>query len=173
MKHVEWSFQNLSIPMIDIDGTLYCTSQVLADALGVTIGDIRWLYSSRKDEFDGICVSTTNAINFLQENKHLFGVKYLRGDMRLWSENDMILMAVGARSDKGKAFRKNLVAFIKKHAVLSCVSQEKYDELATQVAELQGQVAKLVEIQPFLEAAASAAGKALQAQKGIKPLRNN
>jgi hypothetical protein len=110
------------------------------------------------------CVRKSDAIPFLKEHKVEFGLKYVRGDMRLWTEDDMILVAILSHAPSSKEFRKDLVQFIKANAVKDYVSREEYDSLLERLKALESAV-------PALQVAASAAGTALQAQKGTRHLR--
>jgi prophage antirepressor-like protein len=173
MKLARWSFQNLHIPMLeDEQGSLYCINQALTSALGLTEASLRKLYFQHKGEFDGNCVTSSNAIQFLREHKTEFGLRYVRGDMRLWSENDMILIAVLSRSPVGSEFRKGVIQLIKDNARKEYISKEQYE---ADMSLLKGQVQELKDMfqqsQPALHTAASAAGVALQAQRGTKHLR--
>jgi prophage antirepressor-like protein len=100
----------------DEQGRLYCTSQALCEALGLEPSALNALYHSNKEEFDGNCVNRNDAISTLKENRLEFGYKYIRGDMHLWSEDDMLLVAIRSRSSGSREFRKYLLEFVKKNA---------------------------------------------------------
>jgi hypothetical protein len=170
VRHFLWQFQDLTIPMMeDTNGTLYTTGPILANALGLEEKTLRNIYANHQDEFDGNCAQDVGAIPFLQENKTAYGLKYVRGDMHLWSEDDMILFAGLTRTQVGKAFRKEMVRAIKAQARKGYIPQEQFDVL---VGQLMTRLQMVEEAIPALNRAASAAGSVLQAQKSTKPLRS-
>lgn len=144
MKLVRWSYNNLHMPMMsDDNGDLWCTSKQLCGALGITENSLRLLKNGHKEEFDDNCVSKTNAISFLKENKTEFGVKYVRGDMTLWSEDDMITVAILARSPIARAFRKELKTFIKQNAIKNTVSRAEHDKTLMQLGMMAVEIEEL------------------------------
>lgn len=92
--------------MMDIEGELYCTSKAICGALGVHEETLRSIYNRHTKEFALLSVSNCNAKEFLQQNRVEFGVKRVRGDMRLWSEDDMLTFAFHSKSDVSLEFRK-------------------------------------------------------------------
>lgn len=102
---------------------------------------------SHADELDGNCVSKTHAIEFFKENKVEFGLKYVRGDMALWSEYDMILVAVLSRSSASKEFRKELATFIKANAKKGMVEQDVHTRV---IMELGRQAVEIEELKRFV-----------------------
>jgi prophage antirepressor-like protein len=170
MKYFLWQFQDLNIPMmLDDNRTLYTTTPILASALGVDEGTLRQIYQRHQDEFDGNCVTDSDAISFLSENRKTYGLTYVRGDMHLWSEDDMILFAGLSRTPVGKAFRKEMVKAIKAQARKGLVTEEYFDSV---VSQLLARVSVVEAAQPALDRAASAAGTMLQAQKHTKGFRS-
>lgn len=166
MKLVRWSFHNLHIPLMEADdGTLYCTNQVLTAALGISKTTILKMYSNHKNEFSGLCMTDAHTKEFFRTHKAEFGISYLRDDMHLWSEDDMILIAVLSRSAAGAEFRRGIVQLIKSNARRETVSREQYE---ADIADLRGQ---LQELKDLFENAVSAAGATLQAKKKVKHLR--
>ena len=77
MKLVEWCFQNLKVPMVEIKGALYCTNKGLCDALQINDATLRSIYHRHTDEFDSKCVAICNAIDFFKEHKGDFDLKYV------------------------------------------------------------------------------------------------
>lgn len=161
MKLVRWTYNNLHIPMMaGNNGDLWCTSKQLCGALGTTELALRLLRKRHADEFDANCVSKSNAILFFKENKVEFGVKYVRGDMALWSEDDMILVAILSRSDMSKQFRKDLRAFIKEHAKKDLLSgYVKKDDYNNLLMEFGRQAVRLENLERLIQP-----GKAVKLQ---------
>jgi hypothetical protein len=187
MKHFLWQFQNLNVPMMeDSNSTLYTTTPILASALGVEVNSLRQIFKRHQDELDGICVqemhangdcvTDSDATSFLQANKETFGLKYVRGDMHLWSEDDMILIAGLTRTETGKAFRKEMVKAIKAQARKDLITKEYFDSVVAQLVQqnqaLQVQVNEIREAQPHLNDIASNAGHLLRNQRFTKPFRS-
>jgi BMFP domain-containing protein YqiC len=172
-----WQFNNLNVPMMeDEDGTLFTTGSVLSGVLGVTERNLRNVYLNHRDEFDGNCANDIGAISFLQQNRETFQLKYLRADMHVWSEDDMILFAALSNSDQGKEFRKGMKELVKQQARKSYVSREEYESLAEQLIHVSNRLEALEQerenVRPSLNLAASAAGVALAAQRNTKAFRS-
>lgn len=193
MKLVRWQFLGLHMPMMeDENGELYCTSKAICDALGISYDDLKHITMRHPEEFgnlrvtdchskDGglslsnlqpknkeLRVGNPNAKEFFTAHKTEFGIKRVRSDMRLWSEDDMLTFAFHSKSPQSLEFRKQLRRFIKQNATRGYVTQAQFDELKGQMHSLMELVALYV---PAANEAASSAGRALQAQKGTKPLR--
>lgn len=164
--------------MLSIDGDLYITQDNLSRMLEVETKTLSNTFNNRIEEFDGLRSHIMGANDFIRENKHLLGVKRVRSDMHLWTEDDMLTFAMLVRGNKGRLIRKELKAAIKAHAKCQTVSKEKYDELVQQLYMLKEQINQLHEViedfkaaQPVLKELASLSGKSLQAQKGTKAIR--
>ena len=184
MKLVRWEFQSLHIPMIEMeDGLLVCCGKQLAESLGTTEGALRSLRLIRKKSFSNLSVNSIDAKGFLEKHKVEFGIQRLRKDIRIWTEDDMIMAAVLVKSERGDEFRMDLAQFIKKNATRVYIEDIKQrDQL---IAELRSEndfmkahaervtalEAELAEARPYLQQMASAAGKVLQVQTKTKHLR--
>lgn len=170
MKLIQWSFHNIHMPMLEDDnGELFCTSETLCESLGITKESLRQYSKRYADELSGLSVNEFNAKEFIAENKEKLGIQRLRKDLHIWTENDMLIIAMLAKSDVSKEFRWELLKFIKTNARRGYVSQEQYQYLATRLDKLEAAVEYA---KPVLEEYASAAGMALVAQKRTKGLRN-
>lgn len=166
MRIVNWKFDSLEVVMIEDDqGELYTPSSVLAKALGVSTDDLRNRYIANKIEYDGLSAGSIYAKEFIKLNKHLLGVRRVREDLHLWSESDMILHAMYSRTPQGRRFRKDLIAFIKQHAVRSGVYQEQLDALRAEIEELRQVVSSTGKAR---DRAASLAGAGLQVHRNTK-----
>jgi prophage antirepressor-like protein len=177
VKHFLWQFQNLNVPMMENGSdTLYTTTQVLAGVLGVTANNLVALYHLHKDEFDDARVNTLHANEFLQQHKEQFGVRRVRQDMHLWTEDDMILFAALSRSDQGKAFRKAMKELVKQQARKTLITKEYFDNVVSPLVQqnqaLQARVDTIEEAQPHLKHIAKTAGQMLYDQRFTKPFRS-
>ncbi len=192
MKLVRWSFHNIQMPMMENDtGQLFCTSSALCAALGAQEEALRQVYRRHPNDFEGVCVTDCHAIEFLREHKQEFGMKYVRGDMRLWSEQDMVSFAMLSRSDVSVDFRRQLNEFIRTNARRDYVSKEQYMELEEELAktiasrdsfeeELAGVKGRLAKLESIFELAvpnfsnmASAAGSVLANHRVLKGVGDN
>ncbi len=136
MKITRWSFNNLHVPMIQDDqGNLYCTTKTLAEALDVSEQNIRRLPYDRPEDFAGLSASTTCANSFLKNHKVELGIKRVKSDMKLWSEDEMIMAAIIARSSVGTQFRKELLAYIKENAKKSILDEYVHKDEHSKLAQ--------------------------------------
>lgn len=145
MKLVNWSFNGLEIVMMESpEGVLYCTSKQLSAALGVGESAVRTVRLRNKDEFNSLSVTKRDAKEFLAQVKDALGIKRLRADIYLWSEDEMILAAILTRSTVSKEFRKGLIQFVRDNARKNMVENEVHARVlielgkcVTQIEELQ------------------------------------
>lgn len=166
MKLTEWSFNGLSMPMIeDNNGTLYCTTKQLAVALGKTEKHIHDLKKLHEDELVGINPDTIGAKGFLSANKEELGIKRVRDNMSLWTEDEMILIAMLSRSTVSKEFRRELVKFVKANARRGYVTNEMFEIVQGRLENLESLVL------PLLEQQASHAGRTLQDYKSVRQMQ--
>lgn len=135
MKITRWSFNNLHVPMIqDGQGNLYCTTKTLAETLAVSEQNIRMLLYNHPEDFAGLCVNSIDA-NFIKSNRTELGIKYVRKDMKLWSEDEMIMAAIIARSSVGTQFRKELLTYIKENAKKSIMDEYVHKDEHSRLAQ--------------------------------------
>ena len=74
MKFVEWNFQDLRVPMVELDEVLYCTNKGICGALHIDEDTLRHIYSRHKDEFDSLSVTVCHAKEFFKQHKSAFGI---------------------------------------------------------------------------------------------------
>lgn len=192
-KCVNLTVNNTTIPMLSIDGVLHVFNQQLCDMMGVTENALRKLYFCRKGDFDGNCITKSNAIDYLKNNRDVFGLKYVRGDMKMWSEDDMFLFIMFARGVNNKALRKELLAVIKQHSVREEITKSEYvkglqriadealadkaiaqnelKETKAMLSAFESRLSLLEDLFSFVDGAASNAGKTLRAHRMVKGLK--
>jgi hypothetical protein len=110
----------------------------------------------------------------LQEQKALFGVERLRPDLILWPEDDMLSFGFAAKSERGKAFKKELIEAIKAQVRLGAPTAEehaqlleKYTKMAEEMKATKSRMDTLEDtLSPFMDAVASGAGKTLRSFRG-------
>ncbi len=169
MRLIRWSFHNVHMPMFENEqGQLFCTTRAICSVLGIKEDAVRQITSTHAAELSSPSVIESHAKAFLDQHRVEFGIKRLRADMRIWSDKDMFTIAILSRSSVSREFRDGLWDLVKKQATRGYVSEEEHNKLLSRVAKLEDLIAAAL---PDLEMAASAAGHALQAQKGTKHLR--
>lgn len=176
MRIVQWSFHNVVVPMIEDDaGELYCTSEVLCKVLGITPQALWKVASRHKKQLSENCMTNCQAIEYVRKNKEALGIKYLREDMRLWTETDMIRISMFSNSAVALEFQEGIIKLVKENARRGYVPQEQYQAIVQQLETTSARLDRLEELmeiaRPSLQSAASAAGAALWAQRGTKAIR--
>jgi hypothetical protein len=169
MKLVRWQFQGLVMPMIqDENGELYCTSKAICEALGVCEETLRYVYNTHKEEFSSLSVGNSNAKEFFLEHKTELGIKRVRSDIRLWTEDDMLGFGFFLKSDEAREYRRQLRQFIKTNAMVNTVSREEHEQLKGRLEYIEE---LLKGSMPAVHSTASMAGRLLRTQRDNKHLR--
>lgn len=170
MKLLMWEFQSLTVPMMEgSDGNLYCTTRIISESLGITEDAIYSLYRFHKDEFSFLSLKNFHAKEFVAANKDLLKIERVKENIRIWTEDDMILFAVLSGSPTAKEFRKNLLQLIKKNAVKSHIHVDDHNKVAKELSDRVAALEKaLVDFGILQKQNASAAGRMLNSHKEIK-----
>lgn len=194
MKTVEWRFESLVVPMIDIEGKLYCTSKGIYTALGVDKKsfskcflrhqrDIGAPLGRQNDDLSLGCQNVTLR-SFLLANKSFFDIKRVKGDIQLWSSYQMFEFSVRLTSPIATKYRRELWELVERHAQVTYISQDRWEALEARNEELEATVSTLVHqmgiimqereaAKTSIDQAASAAGRSLSAFRQTKPFRTN
>ncbi len=140
MKIVRWSFNNLHIPVLQDDqGNLFCTTKQIAEALGVTEQAIRTIALRNNDKLRGLSVTDRDA-KTLKSNKVELGIARVRKDMKIWSESDMIRIALWSRSEVADEFTDHVIKFVRDNAKINSlegyVTKEEYNNLCAENQKL-------------------------------------
>jgi hypothetical protein len=194
---------NLSYPVMEIDGEVYGTIQSVAGELGVSAAVIRNAMHRHKDLFpSNKCVTDCYALTFLQglpEHGREFGLKNLKGNVRLLPRKEMRQAARLVHSEKAREYQEKLDEVVEAHWGLNTVPKEVFEqehalrveaekqaaqaqedraEMRRELCSVKGRVSVLEkktrladEARAAEEKAASAAGAALNAHKGTKAFR--
>lgn len=185
MKLVKWKFNSLEVPMIEIEKELYCTSKAICGALNVNLTALTMCYQRNLLEFGSPLDSQNVSLReFLKEHKEYLGIKRVKADLNLWSEQQMFLFAVHISSPSSIQFREELWSFIKQHVQVSTVTLDMYRELESRNESLEARLAmqehmllemdaRITAIQTPMDQIATHAGKMLCLQKGTKPFRTS
>jgi len=171
----------LYMPMMeDEKGELFCTTGQLTKALGITQTALYSVVTRHRDELDLLSLAKREAKEFIKKNRVEFGVARVRNDMHLWSEKDMVVVALLSKSTVSKDFRTNLSLFIRENAtrdlvhvsVLEAARSQMLEDRSVMMEELDRQRGRLDSMQQVIERfipasdrAASAAGQMLQARQ--------
>ena len=162
--------------MEDSNGNVFCTSRALCNALGLTEDQLKKVHRRYKTRLHPIQIKEFGGQNdpqfgvqngalreFLNEYKATFSIKYLRDDMLLWPLQEALGVAFHVHTDLAWQFHQSAIELIVTRARASAVSREEFETLQSQISEAK----------PALQAAASAFGAGLRAQRGTAPLRYN
>lgn len=172
LKLVRWSFMGLHMPMLEMsNGDLCTTTKQLALALNAKEKVITNLARAHRDELSLVNTSSEGVKEFLKSNRVEFGLKKVKHNLLLWTEDDMILIAILSKSVVSKQFRKGLVAFIKENATRDYVERSEYDQIKSDLADLKSFKEIVLSHIPALQNDATLAGRLLQNQKKTKHLR--
>lgn len=159
--------------MLKLDtGERLTTRHVVAMALGATDHSLKLIHLANKGRFDFVRVSDRAANEFFQQYKHDFGVQRVRSDMRLVTLRDAIRFAMLSSSPTAIDFQEAILDEIIRSTLENTVSQEEFHSTIARLEEQNRQLAHSIsQAQPFIQTTASAAGTALQAQRGTKGIR--
>ena len=176
---IRWTFESLTLLVIEIDGKLYCPTATLAKALSVTTRALNLLAQSHRDELESLRGSDASPklMQLLRDHKEEFGIIRLKNDLHLWSESDMILLAVLSRAPTSKAFRRDLIQLVKDNARKEALNSIEVKVLIErEMGPVRKELYQLKELVDILkagtDAAASAAGSLLRGQRDLKKYDN-
>lgn len=142
-KLVDWEFRGLKVPMFeDSSGELFCTSKQLCEALQITPASLKMLKGRYPEEFECLRVTDSYSKGFVELNKPSLGIKRLRKDLQIWSEDDMISVAILSRSGVSKEFRKELKKIIKAQATRGMVPWSEHQQLLVTVGQQQSEIGR-------------------------------
>lgn len=178
MKLIKWEFNGLIVPMIDIEGDLYCTSKAICSALGVTDNALKQCYRDHGIEIgESLGCLKEPLRSFLYENKIQLDIKRVRTDINIWSEDQMLTFAFHITSDKAIQFRKDLIVMIKQYAKKDTISRDEYEKLQNEFQDLKHTVGVLVQsiesAQIPMSKIASESGKLLRIHRDVKAFRTS
>ena len=181
MELIKYTLCDIELMMVDIEGTLYCSTPQLEKVFRCSSPHLRHIANKhRKEEF-----SVTRGQDLLPKmmaskvtNDHLSDVEKnleisrLQKNTRLWSEDDVLGFAFALRSDIARQCRVQFKEILKQHARRETVSRDMYEQLMRQHAEVINQIPVLQEaIEELREnqrAMASHAGASLRLVRETK-----
>jgi len=131
--------------MLEINGELYTTTNVLCKALNVNPNSIRSVARRYRGAMVGLSPenSTIDKTRLALYKKEL-EIEKLRDNTKLWSEAQMIFLATKVCSDKSTQFILDFIPFIKENAVIvgtkSMVSRDEWNQLRDEIEGLRSAV---------------------------------
>ena len=172
MKVCTFETMNLSVPMIDIEGTLYTSSAVLAETFGISPSAIKSVIRRNRDRFSGSTVG--DVITVAECNRKALqdtlSIQRLRTNTVLWSHRDLIHLGLLLTGDTARAFQEDVIDLIEQQARVNYVPKSQFKKLVLQNTEMTNFCNTLAERVEKLEAMnremASNAGRTLRLVKG-------
>jgi hypothetical protein len=171
MKILDWKSENFCCAMVeDEERQMWTTTSGIAVALGIEPRSVLQLYQRRKAHFDELSGSNRTAkeevLAFLAQHQQHFGIRRMRPDLHLWSEDDVLTMAVLCNSPQALRAKKEFLQFIKSNM------RREYATLQTQYDEVLRRLMLIEEALPAVQKLRSAAGVSLAACRGSAGLRD-
>ncbi len=132
MRLLQWSYNGLIVPMLeDEEGHIFTTGPILRAALGMEDDALRAIASRHRHRFDwsqSVTIRHT-LTEFLRHNRELFGLSYVRRDIKLWSDADMINVAFLSNSPLATSFRQGIIELVRQQARKDYVSLETFEKV--------------------------------------------
>jgi len=120
MRICMFETMNLSVPMIDIAGTLYTSSAVLAETFGIALPTVRSVVKRNKERFSGATIGDALlSVADCDANgwKETLRIERLRKDTVLWSHRDLIHLGLLLTGETARAFQEDVIDLIEQHAL--------------------------------------------------------
>lgn len=167
MELVTYQLCDIELMMVDIEGTLYCSTPQLEKVFGAHKGNLNRVIRQYPKEFTDTRLSSLGTqIDDLSEFKKALLFKRLKGDARLWSEDDVLGLTWLWRSDIARKCRVQFKEILKQHAVRNTVSKSAFNKILESNAKMAEQLESLrvavEELQSERKQFASNAGRSLR-----------
>ena len=190
MRVLDWQGNDFSCAMVEDDnGKMWTTTAGIALALHADDKTILKIHGRHKEQFEDSlrvanrhsneqfemdasgtnCSSKSQVREFLAKNMLQFGVKRMRKDLHIWSEDDVLVFAVLCRTPHANIVRKEFLQFIKDN--LRREYRREYAQLRAEHDELLQRMVAVEAALPSINQSASASGAALRAHRGTKAIR--
>ena len=171
MKILDWKSENFCCAMVeDEERRMWTTTAGVAGALGIEQDSALNLYHRNKAHFEDTTPSLRgdkeSVVAFLTQHQKHFGIKRMRANLRIWSEDDVLTLAVLCKSPQALKAKKEFLQFIKSNM------RREYATLQTQYNELLHRLMLVEEALPAVQKLRSAAGSSLAACRGTVGLRD-
>lgn len=125
MNIIRWSFNNLHVPMIETEaGKLFCTTNTIANSLGTTENAVKQIMRRNKDKLNKLTGTDSISKEFLRLHKTELGILRVKENTPLWSEAQMIRIALWTRTEVADQFVDEIIDFVRTHAKKSALTEE-------------------------------------------------
>jgi hypothetical protein len=179
MKLIKWSFRELHISMVKIEGELYCTSASLCAALGLSKNQLAMVMKNNKGQLNPDRVSNRQSIvEFMRFIRDALGIERVKAATLLWPLREALKVAYLARTDVSWEFINASIDLVQENATQGMVSREEFEALERRLDLHREESERLTRLeaivlgsQEALQVAASAAGSVLAAQRGTRRVR--
>lgn len=176
MKTVFMQYEGRTVPFIEVTGgaELLIPIAPAAGSIGFGVRALRDLMQNNPLDFSGLRLrgsssSSKELEDFLRQNKEVFGIERLRGDMLLLNEDEYLMACVLSRTDVGRTSRRNFVRWQKERALRGCVPLAQFMEVVAQLTAVTERVEQLEAARGredvFSSRASSLAGSVLRHQR--------
>jgi len=146
MNLVKYTLCDIELVMVDIEGTLYCSTPQLEKVFGADHSNLSKLVRRYPNEFSQTTIEALTGYNVpRKEIIEALEIKRLRKNTRLWSEDDVIGITWLVRSDIARQCRAQFKEILKQHARVDHISADRVEAIIqAQIAPLQAAVAELM-----------------------------
>ena len=134
MNLVKYVLCDIEIVMVDIEGTLYCSTPQLERVFRCNRSQLLHIHSKwRSGEFGNATIGELVLSN--QHHKEIDGLhqalllKRLQPKTRLWSEDDVLGFAFALRSDVAQQCRAQFKEILKQHARKEMIPRSQIDKM--------------------------------------------
>ena len=167
MELVKYTLCDIELMMVDIEGTLYCSTPQLESVFGMHKAALTRMVQRYPKEFSrATCEMLTVSGDQRKEILAGLEIQRLRKNTRLWSEDDVIGLTWLARSDIARKCRVQFKEILKQHAKRDYVPRDQFEQLMAQHNNVVAQIPPLREAVEELmadkKAMASNAGRSLR-----------
>jgi len=154
MNLVKYTLCDIELVMVDIEGTLYCSTPQLEKVFGVERTNLSRLVKRHPQEFSkATCEMLVRSNGQHKEVLDALELDRFQKKTRLWSEDDVIGITWLVRSDIARQCRAQFKEILRQHArrehmpvdqVEAMIAARVEDMILAQIAPLQAAVADLM-----------------------------
>lgn len=146
MQLVKYTLCNIELMMVDIKGTLYCSTKQVEDIFRCERGSLMNIANQRyKEDFSDTRLSDVELQGVTKDDISKALNTRFQKNTRIWSEDDVLEFAYHVKSGFSRQCRREFKEVLKQHARRETVSRDMYDQLMRQHAEVINQIPVLQE----------------------------
>jgi len=170
MELIKYTLCDIELMMVDIDGTLYCSTKQVEDVFRCKRASLLNIANNRhKGDFSITRLSDVELQGVTKDDiSKALNIRFQK-NTRIWSEDDVLEFACHVQSDFSRQCRRQFKEILKQHARRETVSRDMYDQLMRQHAEVINQIPVLQEaieeLRENQKAMGSLAGASLRLMK--------